>query len=98
MIPYGRQDIQQADIDAVLEVLGSAFWPKDHVCKIFRRSVYVTKDIAKSQVLTCDNILSIKFRFGPPPVTLSDLLGKRARRNIKFAEAMDWSMVSGAEG
>lgn len=25
MIPYGRQDIQQADIDAVLEVLGSDF-------------------------------------------------------------------------
>jgi len=25
MIPYGRQDIQQADIDAVLEVLRSDF-------------------------------------------------------------------------
>lgn len=58
----------------------------------------MTKDIAKRQVFTRDNILLIKPGFGMPPVTRSDLLGKRASRNIKFSEPMDWSMLGGREG
>jgi len=58
----------------------------------------VTKDIAKGQVFTGDNICSIRPGFGLLPATLPDLLGKRSSRNIKFAEPMDWSMVGGGEG
>lgn len=67
--------------------------PAEEGNKIFRRSIYVTKDIAKGEVFTCDNIRSIRPGFGLPPTTLPDLLGKRASRDIEFAEPMDWSMV-----
>lgn len=69
--------------------------PAEEVNKIFRRSVYVTKDIAEGEIFTQDNIRSIRPGFGLPPTTLPDLLGKRASRNIKFGEPMDWSMVGG---
>ena len=71
--------------------------PAEEDNKIFRRSVYVTKDIVKGEVFTRNNIRSIRPGFGLPPATLPDLLGKRASRDIKFAEPMDWSMV-GDEG
>ena len=71
--------------------------PAEEGNQAFRRSIYVTKDIAKGEAFTRDNIRSIRPGFGLPPATLPDLLGKRATRDITFAEPMDWSMV-GDEG
>ena len=67
--------------------------PAEEGNKIFRRSIYVTKDIKKGEVFTRDNIRSIRPGFGLPPATLPDLLGKRASRDLEFAEPMNWSMV-----
>jgi UDP-4-amino-4,6-dideoxy-N-acetyl-beta-L-altrosamine transaminase len=39
MIPYGRQDINQADIDAVVEVLGSDFLTQGPVVPSFEKAV-----------------------------------------------------------
>src|SRR5690606_37824209 len=39
MIPYGRQDIHQADIDAVLEVLRSDFLTQGPVVPRFEQSI-----------------------------------------------------------
>jgi UDP-4-amino-4,6-dideoxy-N-acetyl-beta-L-altrosamine transaminase len=39
MIPYGRQDISQADIDAVLEVLKSDFLTQGPVVPLFEQSI-----------------------------------------------------------
>lgn len=62
--------------------------------KIFRRSIYAIKDIAKGEVFTHENIRSIRPGFGLPPETLPNLLGQTATRDIQFAERMDWSMVN----
>lgn len=68
--------------------------PAEEGNKIFRRSVYAVADIKAGEELTRDNIRSIRPGFGLPPATLPDLLGKRAARDITFAEPMAWSMVS----
>lgn len=39
MIPYGRQDISQADIDAVVEVLRSEFLTQGPTVKRFEEAV-----------------------------------------------------------
>lgn len=67
--------------------------PAEEGNKVFRRSVYVTRDIVKGEVFTPDNIRSVRPGFGLPPATLPELLGKRASRDIEFAEPMNWSMV-----
>jgi pseudaminic acid synthase len=60
---------------------------------VFRRSVYVVKEIAKGEVFTKQNIRSIRPGYGLSPAAMPDVLGKRATRDIAHEEALDWSMV-----
>jgi pseudaminic acid synthase len=48
----------------------------------FRRSLYVVFDIAAGELLTTENIRSIRPGFGLPPKMLGSVLGKRARINL----------------
>ena len=41
MIPYGRQEINQADIDAVVEVLHSNFLTQGPAVPVFEKAVAV---------------------------------------------------------
>ena len=42
MIPYGRQDITQVDIDAVVDVLRSDFLTQGQPCHVLRRRSPIT--------------------------------------------------------
>lgn len=68
--------------------------PAEEANKMFRRSVYAVQDIASGEVFTRENVRSIRPGFGLPPASLPDILGKRATRDISFAEPMDWSMIN----
>ena len=49
----------------------------------FRRSLYVVKDIAEGEVLSHDNVKSIRPGFGMAPKFLEGAIGKKAVKNIK---------------
>jgi N-acetylneuraminate synthase len=49
----------------------------------FRRSLYVVKDIAEGEILSHDNVKSIRPGFGMAPKYLAGAIGKKAVRNIK---------------
>lgn len=49
----------------------------------FRRSIFVTDDIAEGQLLSKDNIRVIRPSFGLHPKYYQDVLGKRAARSLK---------------
>ena len=51
-----------------------------------RRSLYAVKDIAIGEVFSAENVRSIRPGYGLAPKHLSELLGKTAKRNIKFGE------------
>ena len=51
-----------------------------------RRSIYAVKDIAIGEVFSAENVRSIRPGYGLAPKHLSELLGKTAKRNIKFGE------------
>ncbi len=60
MIPYGRQNINQQDIDAVVGVLKSDYLTQGCV-KLFRRSLYFFKGIEKDKTVlekTCTAVTS----------------------------------------
>jgi pseudaminic acid synthase len=59
----------------------------------FRRSIYVVRDIAAGEELTSENVRSIRPGYGLPPKHLPDVLGRRAARDLKRGEALDWALV-----
>ncbi|MDB4346473.1 pseudaminic acid synthase [bacterium] len=50
---------------------------------VFRRSIYVSENIAEGEMFTCQNLRIVRPGDGAPPSLLSHLLGRRARRSFK---------------
>lgn len=59
----------------------------------FSRSLFVVKDIKKGEVLTEENIRSIRPGFGLHPRYYKDILGKRATQDIKKGTPLSWGMI-----
>lgn len=58
----------------------------------FRRSLYVVKDIAKDDVLTSENVRSIRPGFGLAPKYYEQVLGCKANRNISSGTALSFDL------
>jgi pseudaminic acid synthase len=60
---------------------------------VFRRSIYVVKDIAAGAPLTTSNVRIIRPGFGLPPREMPMVLGRKARRAICRGTALAWDML-----
>ena len=61
----------------------------------FRRSLYVVRDIGAGEALTQENVRSIRPGFGLPPKHLPKVLGRRASRNLKRGDPLQWDALEG---
>jgi N-acetylneuraminate synthase len=61
---------------------------------VFRRSIYVVRDVAAGEELTRENVRSIRPGHGLPPKHLPEVLGRKASRDLKRGEPLDWKAVS----
>lgn len=61
---------------------------------IFRRSLYVVRDVAQGEALTPDNIRAIRPGLGLPPKYLSVILGRPAARSLKRGTALTWDALN----
>ncbi len=59
----------------------------------FRRSLYVVRDVAAGDILTPENIRSIRPGQGLAPKHKPDVLGKIATRDLKRGEPLDWTAI-----
>lgn len=59
----------------------------------FSRSLFVVKDIKIGEELTKENIKSIRPAYGLHPRHLKDVLGKKAKINIKKGTPLDWRLL-----
>lgn len=59
----------------------------------FRRSLYVVEDIAATEVLTADNIRSIRPGFGLAPKHYDAVLGRRAKTALTRGTALQFDML-----
>lgn len=62
--------------------------------RIFRRSLFVVKDIKKDGLFTEENIRSIRPGDGLPPKYLNKVLGRRAARDIERGTPLSWKLIS----
>lgn len=58
-----------------------------------RRSLYVVKPISKGELLSKDNIRSIRPANGLKPKYFEGVLGKMASRDLAFGEPLEFSMI-----
>lgn len=67
---------------------------KEKASAVFRRSVYVVKDVEKGEKLTADNIRIIRPGNGIPPKFYDIILGKIASCDIKRGTPMSWEFIA----
>jgi pseudaminic acid synthase len=60
---------------------------------VFRRSLYVVRDMAAGEPFTAANVRIIRPGFGLPPKHLAEILGRPARRPLARGTALSWEAV-----
>lgn len=78
------------------KALGKVYYgltDKEKAFCIFRRSLFAVKDIKNGELLTEQNICSVRPAYGIHPRYFKDILGKRAKRNIIKGTPLDFKMI-----
>ena len=85
-----------ADCKAAWRALGRATYDElgsERAAAGHRRSLYVSAAVKAGEVLTATNVRSVRPGYGLAPKHLPDVLGRKAARDLKFGEALDWTML-----
>lgn len=67
---------------------------KDESSRVFRRSLYVVKDVRSGEPFTEENVRSIRPGHGLPPKYLPDVLGRHASRDLAKGTPLSWGLVT----
>lgn len=85
------------DVRTVEKALGKidySLTEKQQENAAFRRSLYIVRDVAEGEALTAGNMRSIRPGFGLHPRYYEELLGKKAKRNLKAGTRLDWKDIA----
>lgn len=84
------------DAKIVWEALGKVNYERkksEEANLVFRRSLYVVKDINAGEQITHENVKSIRPGYGIPPKHLDDVLGNTAKEDISRGTALQWDLL-----
>ncbi len=84
------------DIRLVERALGSVrygYTPEEESSRLFRRSLFVVEDINEGESFTEKNVRSIRPGYGMHTRHLKEVLGRRARRDIRRGSPLSWDLV-----
>ena len=62
--------------------------------RIYRRSLFVVKDVKVGENFTEDNVRSIRPGYGLPPKYLKEVLGRQAGRDIRRGTPLEWKLIA----
>jgi pseudaminic acid synthase len=68
--------------------------PHEQASRIFRRSLFVVKDMQAGDTFTPDNVRSIRPGYGLPPRHLKSILGRSASQDIQRGTPLAWNLVA----
>jgi N-acetylneuraminate synthase len=90
----------QAMVDAVRvaeQALGAVQYglkPSEEASRVFRRSLFIVKDVPKGEPLTAENVRSIRPGHGMSPRHLSEIIGRIASEDLERGTPLQWRHVS----
>lgn len=61
--------------------------------KVYRRSIYFKKDVAKGQIIEADDLCIIRPAYGLAPKYINQVIGSTARNDIKRGDASSWEVI-----
>lgn len=67
--------------------------PREEASLFFRRSLFVVQDMKAGEVFTPATVKSLRPALGLPPRHLEEILGRRAKRNIRRGTPLTWDLV-----
>jgi len=86
-------------VDAVRTVekaLGEVrYQPSEREAKsrVFRRSLFVVRDMKAGEAFTAENLRSIRPGHGLLPRYLKDVIGRKAERDINWGTPLGWELI-----
>lgn len=97
---FSLEPIEMAQLvrecDTAVQALGHVSYQmqeQERKSLVYRRSLYVVKDMQAGDVLTSENMRSIRPGLGIAPKYYEILIGKKVKRNICRGTAVSWDIV-----
>ena len=72
---------------------GYALPPSGEKGRKFSRSLFVTRDIKAGELISPENVRSIRPGDGLHPKYLNEVMGKRAKTDLKMGSPLEWGMM-----
>ena len=86
------------EIRSVEKALGAVNYgcsPNEEKSRRFRRSLFIVADMNPGELFTKANVRSIRPADGLPPKHLCEILGRKARQQIKRGTPLTWDLIAG---
>ncbi|MCD4784954.1 MAG: pseudaminic acid synthase [Candidatus Eremiobacteraeota bacterium] len=81
------------EVEKALGTVNYDLTEKTKKSREFSRSLFVVEDIRAGESLTEENVRSIRPGFGLHPRYLGQIIGKKARTDIKKGTPLDWTLI-----
>jgi len=85
------QDIREAEKAIGKVQYGAGKRESENI--VFRRSLFVVKDIKKGEKFTRENVRCIRPGYGLAPLFLPKILGRKAKKDIKRGNPLKWNLI-----
>src|SRR5208283_3809977 len=82
------------DVETALGTVSYELSDTTRKSRYFARSLFVVRDVKKGDLLTVENVSSIRPSYGLHPRHLTDILGRMAGEDIKKGTPLKWEFVS----
>jgi len=85
------------EIRVAEKALGSVYYgasEREAASRRFRRSLFVVEDVKAGDILTAENVRSIRPGYGLHTRHLNEVIGRRAALDIKKGTPLNWELIS----